>query len=218
MLLENYNNKKHNTLKQIPNDLWSEGKARVRTVAEDDTLKVLSKEEKQSKVLQHTLGRVEKQLERLKKQELNVDDVVRVRTEILHSAVRKNIKSGLGKNVVIKFSTKLYKISKVIKSRSSFSLNKYLVVDMKGNELLEEFNMKKPNAELKPLRLSNTDLLRVDGNTKTVLNKKIESKLNKTINDDVDDVDDVEEVEEEVEKKQRLFLKELRELGNSVIY
>ena len=158
-----------------------------KNVEDIKELGLRTKEQKQSIVSKETMTRAEQKFESLKKQELKVGDKVRVRTEALHSNIRKNIKAGLSKLVTVKFSTKVYQISKVVKGRGSLGLNRYIIEDSKNKVLLEEFNMKRPNAILQPRKMNITDLLKIDPNTITSRNKKIETKLNLMDYDKIED-------------------------------
>lgn len=190
MLLNNWNNKKHGTTKYAPNELWKYGNSRVSgKVRDNEELGLQSQDQKISLVKQKAISRAEAQIESLKNQSLSVGDTVRVRTEALHAPLRQTIKNHWGKLITVKFSTKIYVISKIIKARgkTSLALDKYELKDMKGKVLLEEFNLKYPNKVLKPRHMSITDLMKVDKDTVVTRDKKIETKLNLLDYDEIED-------------------------------
>ena len=196
MLVKNYNSKKHRTTKYIPDEIWSEEKNKVKIVEQNDELE-MSKEQKIGDLSTRTIDKVTKQFEKLKNQNLVVGDFVRIATTSLNSEVRKLIKAGNSKLVVVKFSAKIFTIDKVIKSRAKkdFQLDTYTVKDSKGNVQFEEFNLKYPNKVLKPQRFNITELLKIDPQTKSTRNKAIEEKLNK--------IENIEYVAPEVEETPR---------------
>ena len=113
-----------------------------------------------------------------------VIDCVRVSTSALNSEVRKLNKANLQKLVVIKFSAKIYKVHKVVKSRmkAEFSLDSYILEDKNGVVQLEEFNLNKPNKVLKPKKFKLTDLLQIDPATIGTRSKKIiEQRINNIV-------------------------------------
>ena len=190
MMLDNWNNKKHGTTAYAPNELWKHGNERVSGKIPDiEEVGLQSQDQKISMVKNKTAARAEQQIEALKKQSLNVGDTVRVRTEALHSELRKTIKAHWQKLITIKFSTKIYVISKIIKARgkTTLALDKYELKDSKGKVLLEEFNLKYPNKVLKPRKMNITDLMKVDKNTIVSRNKQLETKLNLLDYDAIED-------------------------------
>ena len=189
MLLNNYNSKKHKTTGYVPNDIWREEKGKVNLIDETDNLDE-TKEQKISNLSKKTTSRAQSQIEQLQKQTLSVGDTVRVATRALNSEVRKSIKAGNQKLVVVKFSAKVFKVDKVIQSKQSkeFALPKYILKDKKGKVLLEEYNAKYPNKILKPRRFNIVDLLQIDSNTVNIKSKKDEEKLNKIENVEIEEV------------------------------
>lgn len=192
ILLTNYNSKKHKTTGYVPNDIWREEKGKVKLIDETDNLDE-TKEQKISNLSKKTTSRAQSQIEQLQKQTLSVGDTVRVSTRSLNSEVRRLVKAGNQKLVVVKFSAKVFKVDKVIQSKQSkeFALSKYVLKDKKGKVLLEEYNAKYPNKILKPRRFNITDLLKIDPNTVNIKTKKDEEYLNKIQNVEIEEVEPV---------------------------
>ena len=154
----------------------------------------LTDKQKLSDLSQRTINKVKKQIDKLRKQTLKLGDKVRVSTSTLNGEVRKNIKNGLSKLVVVKFSAKVFTVTKIVKSRTKkeFQLNRYEISDNKGNVLLDEYNINKPNKTLRPRRLNITDLLLVPEGTVNIMKKKDEEKLNKIVNVEYEPAEPVE--------------------------
>jgi transposase InsO family protein len=194
MLVDSKNKTKHNE--------------KVKILETTEELKE-SQEQKISNLSKSTTDRVTKQIAKLQNQTLEVGDKVRVSTSTLHTDIRKLDKAGLSKLVVVKFSAKLYTVSKIIRSRvkKEFQLEKYELVDSKNKPLLEEFNLKHPNKTLKPRRFNISDLLKVDKDTISTRDKATETKLNKIRNfesdseSDSESEEETENVEEEIEEE-----------------
>jgi hypothetical protein len=227
LLLQSKNNTKHKATKYAPNEIWKPEKAKVALLETTDNLVKETQDQKMSNLAKATTERVSKQIRKLQNQTLAIGDKVRVSTAALHTDIRKANKAGLSKLVVVKFSVKLYTVSKVIKSRGKkeFQLEKYELVDAKNKPLLEEFNLKYPARELKPRRFSISDLLKVDKSTVSSRNKAIETKLNKIRNfdsdsdsdsdDEVDQADKVVDISELVSKVNNLETPTIRKSNRS---
>ena len=89
LFADNYNNRKHTTTKFKPNDIWTNDKKKVVTVAATDDLKQ-TKEQKISALSIKPNARVKKQIDKLRGQTFNVGDKVRVSRANLNGEVRKN--------------------------------------------------------------------------------------------------------------------------------
>lgn len=196
LFLDNYNSRKHNTTKFIPNQIWKPEKCKVTLVEETDDLKQTN-EQKISELSKTTTDRVTKQIARLQQQTLTVGDTVRVATSSLNSEIRKANKAGNSKLVVVKFSAKVFTVDKVTvpRQKAAFALPKYILKDKKGKVLLEEFNLNKPNKVLKPKKFNVTELLKIDKDTVNTRGKQDEEKLNK--------IENVEYVEPEIVEQPR---------------
>jgi transposase InsO family protein len=202
LILENLNNKKHGTTKSAPNKLWTKGKNKVRKVRTSNSLRQ-NTHQLQYQVLEKTKERAEKQIEALKHQTFEVNDTVRISTASLSANIRKTMKAGHSKNVVVRFTPKIYRVCHVIRPlNTAFQLEKYQVEDDKGDIVLAEFKINKPNQALRPKSFFATELLKVDPNTATHITNADAKALNKILNTDLpsdDDEDEYAEVVEEVE-------------------
>jgi transposase InsO family protein len=202
MMLDNHNGTKQKLTKFAPDEIWSEGrkKPRIKKIKEEgistptDQLDGLpaTKDENISAAASRITDRAEKQLTKLRNQQLAVGDYVRASTSALHSNIRKVEKAGLGKLVVIRFSTKIYIIFKIVKStaKKEFQTNKYILKKQNGELVGEEPNPRYPERELRAQKFTVTELLKVDPNTVTTRNAATEKKLNKVAREDSSDSDD----------------------------
>lgn len=195
--IDNYNSTIHKTTNYKPDDIWSPEKIKVKELPSTDNLNE-TKEEKISELSKKTLSKIEKQFARLQNQKLNVGDKVRVSTKALNSEVRKAIKSGNSKLVVVKFSAKIFTVDKISKSRAKkeFAIDKYILRDKNNKLLLEEFKVNNPNKVLKPKKFNITELLKIDPSTQNTYTKKDEELLNK--------IENVEPIEESIEKPPKI--------------
>lgn len=200
IFVDNKNNSKHDTTKHKPVDIWTKGRKAVKAVKETDNLDQ-SKDQKIDTVHKMNTKKATEQIEELKKQTLKLGATVRVLNSAMHSEIRKLQKAGNSKLIVAKYSGKIYYVDKISKPKSQLGIEKYGLIDKKGNVLLEEFNLKKPNKVLKPKLFYYTDLLPVDKDTKTKLKSKDIAKLNKIHNYDADVDEPIVVVNEKKPKK-----------------
>ena len=195
--VDNRNKSKHSVTKNQPEQIWDENKDFTNDKI-DEVKTTLS-------------NNAQKQLDRNKTQEFNFGDTVRVKTSSLSSKIRKQIKAGDTKNIIVKYSTKLYTISKTVKSRKDFSKNRYYLKDKKGNNLLAEIKLNNPNKDRKPKAFFASELLLVRSDQKTNLTTDESNKLNRL---DVEE-DEVEDLPIEKEKAPRKKAPEIIERAPS---
>jgi hypothetical protein len=203
MIIENLNNKKHGTTGTTPNKLWTKGTNKVRKVRLSNSL-TKSTKQLQYEVLEKTVDRAERQIDALKKQTFEVGDYVRISTASLSANIRKTIKAGHSKNIVVRFTPKIYRVCHIVKPvNASFQLEKYQLEDDKGEIVRTEFKINKPNQVLRPKSFFATELLKVDADTVTHITNADAKKLNKILDTDLpsdDEEDDLAEVVEEVQE------------------
>jgi transposase InsO family protein len=204
MLLDNHNGTKQKLTKFAPNDIWSEGRKRprIKKIKEEeistpqDELGDLppDRDENIEIATDRISDKAEKQLKKLRNQELAVGDHVRVSTSALHTNIRKVEKAGLSKLVVIRFSTRIYVIYKIVKStaKKKFQTNKYILKTKGGDLVGQEPNPRYPERDQQVQKFDVTELLKVDPNTVTRRNGAVEKKLNNVAR--VDSSDSEEEV------------------------
>ena len=72
-----------------------------------------------------------------------IGDSVRVLMSSLHSAIRKLVKGGRGKYIVVNYSPEIYYVREVLKPRGirkDFTNNTYTLQDGNGHKILTELN------------------------------------------------------------------------------
>ena len=78
-----------------------------------------------------------KQIEKNRKAELNVGDHVRIKLSAIDSTIRKAIKQGDKKNIVVTYSTEVYRVSN--RFQGEHSKPEYLLEDIEGTNLRHRF-------------------------------------------------------------------------------
>jgi transposase InsO family protein len=198
MLLDNHNGTTQKLTKFAPNQIWTEGRRKPANTTIDDTDELAdipaTQDQNVSAAAARIQDRAEKQLAKLKKQTLEVGDHVRVSTSALHTNIRKVEKAGLSKLVVIRFSTRIYVIHKIVKSnaKKEFQTVKYVLKTLSGDLLYEEPNPKYPDRATQVQKFSVTVLLKVDPNTVTTRNAAVEKKLNSVAREESSDEEEEE--------------------------
>jgi len=101
-----------------------------------------------------------------------IGDFVRVKLSAINSKVRKTIKEGNSKLLVVKFSAEIFIIYRVIRTAADkIGLPKYVLEDENGHVLVNENN--------KQQQFKQSDLLKVSQNTITNLTSNDVNKLNR---------------------------------------
>ena len=89
-------------------------------------------------ILHNAIKEKKQAVQKNETEKLDIGDVVRLSLQSTNSKIRENYKSGNSKYVVVRYSLELYEIVKIIKSRSKFSRDKYIVQDVNTNEILKQ--------------------------------------------------------------------------------
>jgi hypothetical protein len=84
------------------------------------------------KVIKNVKANAENEIKKNKTKELEVGDYVRIQTSSLYSEVRKMIKEGNKKNVIVSYTPNIYKIKTVIRHNPKYSKNEYIVESLDG--------------------------------------------------------------------------------------
>ena len=123
-------------------------------------------------------------------EEYIVGDYVRVKMGTLYSSVRKLIKSGDKKNIVVNYSPTVYKVksilgkdknNRLIGNRTvSFEKNRYTLENLDGTPLATQQKMNNPDAVRKSKRFFASDFMKVDDPEKETFlkNFSVEDALN----------------------------------------
>ena len=91
-----------------------------------------------NEILKNAIKEKKKDIQKNESEKLNIGDIVRISLQATDSKIRENYKSGNSKYVVVRYSLELYEIVKIIKSRSKFARDKYIVQDVNTNEVLKQ--------------------------------------------------------------------------------
>jgi hypothetical protein len=91
-----------------------------------------------NEILQQAINQNKQVIQKNETEKLNIGDKVRISLLATDSKIRENYKSGNQKNVIVRYSIDLFEIVKIIKSRSKFARDKYLVKNIKTNEILNQ--------------------------------------------------------------------------------
>jgi hypothetical protein len=95
--------------------------------------------------------------------EFSKGDYVRVKLSQLYSQVRKMIKQGDKKFVVVKYTPEIYEIDQVLKpDHEGYEKLRYTLKDLDGNILLTQQKMNNPNKPRQQKRFFASDFLKVD--------------------------------------------------------
>lgn len=122
---ENKNSAYHSAIKGIPNDVWINNKDKLtlrdlpETIVKDNP-RLLAR----VSIVKKTL----KQIRKFKDQDnFKVGDVVRVKMSSIFANVRKLVKSGDGKNLVVTYTPDTYRVSKVIIPKGVLERKRYIL-------------------------------------------------------------------------------------------
>lgn len=148
---ENLNNTYNSNKKATPNELWT-----------NTTEKIKMPNRNLPDTLSNELTKQQNEVKRmLTKQELyddkvlDVGDHVRIKMSALYSDIRRIVKQGKGKLLVVKYTPEIYRIVKRVKPRNTKKLE-YYVVSMQGDRPNRSFFL--------------SDLQKVDENANANLN------------------------------------------------
>ena len=124
--LENAHNSTFTTaINNIPDKIWKVEK----NVGDDDT--------KANAASNTVLKNVQKQIAEYKSEELEVGDKVRIRMDALSNSIKKLVKKGVTKKIVVAYSPLVFKILKKITPRNGLlERSRYVCVTADGTRLL----------------------------------------------------------------------------------
>jgi len=136
----------------------------------------------------HILRKVRADIKRFKDTELNVGDFVRVKMSAISTNVRREVKQGNTKHIVIRWSPIVFEITKKIVSRQpTLERSRYIVKDAEQHRVLFKRNRKASRNTTYPARLYSSDLLQVpnskNGTNLTLADTYILNKVQPTRND-----------------------------------
>ena len=208
--IENRNNSKHSTTKYTPNQIWRQGR---------DTLDKLTKKQKDKireedkitktddEILNKVVVRLEdkagKMLDKAK-EDFVKGQPVRVLMSALNSKIRKLIKSGNSKYIVVKYSPELYYIDNILTPKGphkDFRNKRYTLRNSNNEPLLTELKLNNPNAIRGQKIFFGSDLQKIDASAsgKPIMKKGQADKLNKIKTPEFEEL--VKEIEEEKKKE-----------------
>lgn len=145
---ENKNTQTNNTTRFEPNEIWTQdGTINNKAVNVENKIKA-----KAERMLQNTT-------------ELNIGDYVRVNLSALQSSIRKMIKDGQKKDIIVKWSPEIYIIDNKLNKDNAHQYEnyRYTLRLLDGTKLTTEINNNRPNVVRRPKRFFASDLLKVNG-------------------------------------------------------
>jgi transposase InsO family protein len=131
--LYNRNHTKHAVTKFPPASAWTPTRGaikpsrNVKSILSPDAK--LNTNEVKSKVLKTVVEGVKAKLEKYKDEELHVGDKVRFLLSAIDNTMRKAIKSGDGKKIVVKFSPAVFEIKRIVYAGQELRKQKYYLND-----------------------------------------------------------------------------------------
>jgi hypothetical protein len=124
---ENINTQYHSALKSPPNQIWQQTNTKISARKLPQSIaSVNPKLYAQNSILREAKQKIEKE----KTKEFEVNDVVRIKMSIIFSNVRKQLKAGNSKQIVVNYTPILFKIVRVIKSKIGLRRDKYVVENL----------------------------------------------------------------------------------------
>ena len=153
--IENRNNSKHSTTKYTPNQIWRQGRDALDKLTKKQKDKI-REEDKITKTDDEILNKVVVRLEDKAgkmldkaKEDFVKGQPVRVLMSALNSKIRKLIKSGNSKYIVVKYSPELYYIDNILTPKGphkDFRNKRYTLRNSNNEPLLTELKLNNPNA------------------------------------------------------------------------
>jgi hypothetical protein len=96
-------------------------------------------------------------------QELQLGDYVRVKLSQLYSQIRKMVKDGDKKYIVVKYSPEIYVIDKILKpDREGYEKLRYTLKTLGGEPLLTQQKMNNPNKPRRQKRFFASDFIKIE--------------------------------------------------------
>ena len=144
------NRQRNGTTKKRPIDVWEPTNfRRLRPMRNQEVAENIKAKAKENVLKNKTI-------------EFNVDDFVRVKLSQLYSQVRKMIKDGDKKFIVVKYSPEIYQIDKILKpDNEGYEKLRYTLKTLDGQPLLTQQKMNNPNKPRRQKRFFASDFLKV---------------------------------------------------------
>lgn len=158
------NKQRNSTTKKRPIDVWQSIPYNAEEELKNRDVGINIKEKARKNVLKNTT------------QELEVGDFVRVKMSQLYSQVRKMVKDGDKKYIVVKYSPEIYVIDKILQpDNEGYEKLRYTLKNLDEDEentpLLTQQKMNNPNKERRQKRFFASDFIKID--KKDVMNDLI---------------------------------------------
>lgn len=142
------NRQKNSTTKKRPIDIWNNTPYRANANI-DEVAANIRKKARENVLKNKTL-------------EMNVGDFVRVKLSQLYSQVRKMVKDGDKKFIVVKYSPEVYQIDKVLKpDHEGYEKLRYTLKTLDGHPLLTQQKMNNPDKPREQKRFFASDFQKV---------------------------------------------------------
>jgi hypothetical protein len=145
------NRQRNGTTKKRPIDIWND----LPYETQNKDLNSLVANNIKYKAKQNVLKN--------KTKEFNVGDYVRVKLSQLYSQIRKMVKQGDKKYIVVKYSPEIYEIDRVFQpDHEGYEKLRYTLKDLDGNRLLTQQKMNNPNKPREQKRFFASDFIKID--------------------------------------------------------
>jgi len=199
---KNKNHSYNDSIKTSPDKIWTADKAPLRIQQLPD--EVEPNYDENVNILKynaqnHILRKVKADIKRFKDTELNVGDFVRVKMSAISTNVRREVKQGNTKQIVIRWSPIVFRITKKIVPRQpTLERSRYIVEDAEQNRVLFKRNRKASRDTIHPARLYASELLLMpssQNNTNLtmadtyILNKVEPTRNDLQLGDEMEEVD-----------------------------
>ena len=144
------NRQRNGTTKKRPIDVWEATNfRRLRPMRNQEVAENIREKARQNVLKNKTI-------------EFNANDYVRVKLSQLYSQVRKMIKDGDKKFIVVKYSPEVYQIDKILKpDHEGYEKLRYTLKTLDGQPLLTQQKMNNPNKPRRQKRFFASDFLKV---------------------------------------------------------
>jgi hypothetical protein len=153
------NRQRNSTTKRRPIDVWKN--------APYDEVEAFDNRN----VAENIREKARKNVAKNKTVELNVGDYVRVKLSQLYSQIRKMVKAGDKKYIVVKYSPEIYIIDKVLKpDNEGYEKLRYTLKTLAGEQLLTQQKMNNPDKPRGQKRFFASDFIKIE---KEDINKNI---------------------------------------------
>jgi hypothetical protein len=128
-MVENRNSTKHKTTKYLPNEIWTATNTPLKTPkptkttkralpkSMEDTIKIETTEEKQEDAGKITKSKAKRDLDKYKDEKIKVGEKVRIAYKAISSEIRKVLKAGDKKKLVVLWTPEVYEITKIKKPK-----------------------------------------------------------------------------------------------------